>query len=78
MSNTRVIGVYYTCNDCGSTSVETKSWTEWNRKTQSWEFVDTGSFDYQDNWCNDCEQNVELSTTSIKKVKLNKCKDENK
>lgn len=78
MSNARVIGVDYICNQCGSTNVETKSWTEWNRKTQLWEFVDTGPFDYEDNWCSDCEQNVEFNVTSIKKVKLNKFRDENK
>lgn len=48
------------CSCCGSTNVETKMWVNPNTKVISDSCSDTS--EEEDNWCNCCENNVELLT----------------
>lgn len=48
------------CSWCGSTNVETKMWVNPNTKVISDSCSDTS--EEEDNWCNCCENNIELLT----------------
>ena len=48
------------CSCCGSTNVETKMWVNPNTKVILDSCSDTS--EEEDNWCNCCENNVELLT----------------
>lgn len=47
---TKVFGIEYGCERCGSTSVTRDAWAEWDAKRQSWELA--AMFDFA--WCHDC------------------------
>ena len=50
-----------TCSECGSDNVETRQWL--NLKTDRAESI---SNDVEDNWCNECQEHVELLIEIIK------------
>lgn len=42
------------CEECGSTEIQTQAWVDANTH----EYIDETGIDRDDNWCNQCEENV--------------------
>lgn len=50
------------CDECGGINVQSKAWV---RPNQNNEFVDLMSEEVQDNYCDDCEENVTTSNLEV-------------
>ena len=48
----------WVCENCGGSNVQTKGWVLPNENNK---FVDLVSEEIQDNWCDDCQINVNLT-----------------
>jgi len=49
--------VMFECEECGGKNIQTKGWVKPNENNK---FVDLVSEEIGDNWCEDCEENVNL------------------
>jgi len=47
------------CKECGCENVQSKEWVEVNTG-KNCGFVEDGSSDKQNNWCPDCDENVDF------------------
>ena len=54
----------FICDNCGSSNVQMQMWVYPNTN----EIVDDVSESLKDNWCDDCEDNVTLTTVADNQV----------
>lgn len=59
----------FTCSECGSANVSSKCWADPNTD----EIGDYVSNEPEDNWCEECQRHVKLTTTELYDVFCKNC-----